>query len=80
MVARVLGISMTDIIRACKKYEFDVRDTNNESQVTREEQQAMIRDGVELIVLFKVFNAVKLSTKTICWRGSCVLKRLRSLT
>ena len=42
MVARVVGISMKEIVRACKKYEFDVRDTNNKSQVTKEEQHAMI--------------------------------------
>ena len=49
MAGRMLGLSMKDIQKACKKYDFDVKD-NMEEEMTEEEieeeRQAFLKEGI----------------------------------
>ena len=49
MAGRMLGVSMTDIVKACKKYKFDVRETTDEEMTEEDlEEQRLyfVREGV----------------------------------
>ena len=49
MAARIIGVSMEDIVQATKKYDFDVRQTTDEemTEMEREEERvAFIKEGI----------------------------------
>ena len=50
MAARIIGVSMDDLVRSAKKYDFDVKDSSDEEQMTalerEEERIAFIQEGI----------------------------------